>query len=348
MNHHKVQFVSLCMGLSLVLLSCSNPASSDSGENSATEVRIGSIMPMTGALAAYGEYAYNGQVKAVEELNASQTKFIFTLALEDGKSEGKEAITAYRKLRAAGVNVITSGSSVLSMPLLPMVREDSVLFFPSSSHPGITEQIGPLIFRNFITADQEVPVLLKAIEDNGGGRTALLWVNDDFGNGFQSATNAQIGRFPSIDLIVNESITKGESNYAVILGKLKQQKVENILLVGYGSSASAFVNKLREHRMSNKVYCSFSYLLTDADKSTIDKANVFCVTGVADSVDPKEFCDYSTIKLIGNAILNTGSTNAKVLGDYLGSKHSLNVDGMEVTIGKNHEVEQGLQLVELK
>jgi len=333
--------------LSVILFSACYK-SNTSNQTGAKTVKIGSILPLTGPVAAYGNYAKQGQLKAIDDLNKMQTEFKFELALEDGKSEGKEAITAYQKLRGEGVDIITAGSSGMCMPVLPLAIKDKVLYFPSASHPEINKEVSPYVFRHFVTAAQEAPLILAAIDKSNKSKTALITVNDEFGKGFATAVNEQKSQYKGVDLVMEEIAERTETDFTALVQKIKQAAPDNVIIVGYGRSAGSLVNKLSEQKINSNIYVSFSYLLTEANKVAQSNTGIQAVTMDAGNFDAKEAADYGTIYLIGKTIIDTKNASAESVAAQLAKMTSFNANGIEMNFQPNHDILPTAKLVTLQ
>jgi len=335
------------IALSVVLFSACN--NSNTPKQTETKVvMIGSILPLTGPIAGYGNFAKQGQQKAIEDLNKLQTDFKFELALEDGKSEGKEALTAYQKLRGEGVDIITAGSSAMCMPVLPLALKEKVLYFPSASHPDINKEVSPFVFRNFVTAAQEVPLILAAIDSSKKGKTVLITVNDDFGKGFASKIDEIKSQYKGVNFVMETTAEKKETDFTVLVQKIKQTKPDNVIIVSYGKSAGSLVNKLSEQKINCNIYVSFSYLLTEANKVALSNTGIKCVTMEAGNIDVKEASDYATIYLIGKTIIETKSTSIDSIASHLVKMTTFNANGIVMSFQPNHDILPTAKLITLK
>ena len=115
-------------------------------------IKIGFIAPLSGEAAVYGETEKNAVVMAVEEINANggvdgrEIEIIY----EDGKCNGKDAVTAGQKLiNIDKVKVILGGAcSGETLAVAPIAEQNKVILFSAfSSNPTITNA-GDYIFRN--------------------------------------------------------------------------------------------------------------------------------------------------------------------------------------------------------
>ncbi|MBX3291546.1 MAG: ABC transporter substrate-binding protein [Acidobacteria bacterium] len=347
MRHFTLTLIFTIAIVAVIAFSACSSKSIQDQQNSKV-IRIGSILPLTGPIAAYGNHARNGQLRAIQHLNDLQSEFKFELVLEDGKGEGKEAITAFQKLRSSGIDIITAGSSAMCMPILPLARQDDVLYFPSASHPDINKEVAPLVYRHFVTAEQEAPLILGRISESGRGKTALVTVNDEFGKGFANVFNGLRSEFSGVEVVLDLTAERTETDFTVLVQRIKQIAPDNVVIVSYGRSAGSFVNKMREQKVDSTIYVSFSYLLTEAEKTALSNREIIAVTLDVSELDVKEATDFGTIYLIGNAVINEGSSDIGRIARYLSEVKSFNAQGLEITIQSNHDILPKVKLIELK
>ena len=75
----------------------SDSDSAQSGDEVQT-FKLGSIGPLTGDAAIYGQAVVNGAQLAVDEINASDSKIKFEFKGEDDEADGEKSTNAYNKL----------------------------------------------------------------------------------------------------------------------------------------------------------------------------------------------------------------------------------------------------------
>ena len=79
----------------------SNSGSSSDSAQSGDKVqtfKLGSIGPLTGDAAIYGQAVVNGAQLAVDEINASDSKIKFEFKGEDDEADGEKSTNAYLSL----------------------------------------------------------------------------------------------------------------------------------------------------------------------------------------------------------------------------------------------------------
>ena len=106
-------------------------------KKSDNELVIGVSGPLTGGASLYGNAVKNGMQIAVDEINAAGGVNGFTLKLvcEDDEDTAEKAVSAYRTLKDAGMDVflgaVTSGCTTAILP--ETIADNMFLLTPSGS-----------------------------------------------------------------------------------------------------------------------------------------------------------------------------------------------------------------------
>ena len=121
----------------------SNSGSSSDSAQSGDEVqtfKLGSIGPLTGDAAIYGQAVVNGAQLAVDEINASDSKIKFEFKGEDDEADGEKSTNAYNQLMDWGMQVLvgptTTGASMAVADVCNSER--TFMITPSASAVDVT------------------------------------------------------------------------------------------------------------------------------------------------------------------------------------------------------------------
>src|SRR5438093_1605851 len=138
----------LVLVLALFLASIAAPAAAQSGD----PIRIGVIQPLSGPVAASGNYVRMGAEIARDWINARGGVLgrPVQLLIEDNKSDPKEAATAAEKLIVRDKVSVIMGAwgSSMTLAAMPKLEEYGVpMVVETSSAASITKRGNPWIFR---------------------------------------------------------------------------------------------------------------------------------------------------------------------------------------------------------
>lgn len=128
-------------------------------------IRIGAVLPLTGSLAPYGQWAQNGLELARDELNRTRgtSGQRIAILIEDSISSPKDAVSAFRKLITVDrvpvvIGFIGSSEALACAPIANATK--TVLFSSGAASPDLTGS-GDYVFRNRVSGTLEVNDLAR-------------------------------------------------------------------------------------------------------------------------------------------------------------------------------------------
>ena len=236
----------------------SDEENTTSNENTTIEnrvLKIGSIMPLTGAAAQYGNNCMNGIKLAVKEVNNSNSSLKFEMLFEDDQTIPKEAVTAFNKLTAINNVQVIIGPlpSSCAMAVAPIAENKQVvLFSPGASTPKLTNA-GNFIFRNWQSDAFEAKIMADYLLKEGRNRIAILAINNDFGlalkeyfaNHFQNEGG---------EIVASESFEQDATDFRTQLTKIKASKPDGIYLLSYPKETANIVNQAHQLELNTNIY----------------------------------------------------------------------------------------------
>ena len=174
-------------------------------------INIGVNQPLTGAVAASGNFVTNGAKIAADEINAKGgvggTKL--NLVIEDSKSNPTEAANAAEKLIVRDKVPVIMGawSSTYTLAVMPKLMEYKVpMLVETSSADKITQLGNPYVFRISPTSSMEAVSFARYVEPLKIQKADFLVVNNDWGRGASEAfgnmlksKGASVGRVELMD-----------------------------------------------------------------------------------------------------------------------------------------------------
>jgi len=151
-------------------------------------IKIGVIQPLSGAVAASGNYVRMGAEIARDWINARGgiNGRKVDLVIEDNKSDPKEAASAAEKLivRDKVPAIMGAWGSSMTLAAMPKLEEDGVpMVVETSSAASITRRGNPWIFRISPPSEMEALGLERYVDKLGVKRADFLAVNTDWGRG---------------------------------------------------------------------------------------------------------------------------------------------------------------------
>src|SRR6185295_852518 len=151
-------------------------------------IKIGVIEPLSGSVAASGNYVRMGAEIARDWINGKGgvNGRKIELVIEDNKSDPKEAASAAEKLivRDKVPAIMGAWGSSMTLAAMPKLEEYGVpMVVETSSAASITKRGNPWIFRISPPSDMEALGLEQYVDKLGAKKVDFLAVNTDWGRG---------------------------------------------------------------------------------------------------------------------------------------------------------------------
>jgi branched-chain amino acid transport system substrate-binding protein len=214
------------------------------------EIKIGTVLPLTGSAAVWGENSKMGLEIALEEVNAAggvKGKKI-NLIFEDSQSDSAKAVSALQKLISTDkVSVVIgdiASSSVLAMA--PIAEKAKVILLsPGASNPDISKA-GEYIFRNWQSDALEGEVDAKyAYEHLGWKNMATLYVSNAYGTGLKKVFEESFQKLGG-KILASESFEQGATDMRAQLNKIRNLKIDAIYMPGYPPEMAILLRQAKE------------------------------------------------------------------------------------------------------
>ena len=152
-----------------------------SGGDSAQTFKIGTIGPLSGPYAIYGQAVANGAQIAVDEINAAGGDFKFELSAQDDEGDGEKSVNAYNNLMDWGMQVLvgptTTGASVAVAA--KCYEERTFMLTPSASSVDVTAGKDNVFQVCFTDPNQGISSADYIAENMPDAKIAVLYRNDD-------------------------------------------------------------------------------------------------------------------------------------------------------------------------
>jgi len=257
------------------------------GALAAEGIKVGVLLPLTGAQAKFGEIEKRSFEMAAEELNAKggvNGKKIELLFEDDtGKPDvGRSGVE--KLISREQVSVITGGySSSVTAAAAPVAQQFKVPFvICTGSADDITEKGYDYIFRVNPAASeypQSVESFLKEVAKDVK-TVALLYENSSFGQSSSKSFEEDAKRL-GLKIVVKEGYQAGAIDFKPILTKVKAANPDMIYMVSYVMDASLLMRQSKELRINPKMFVGggAGFTLPEFAKSAGDASDgVFSAT----------------------------------------------------------------------
>ena len=200
----------------------------------ADTIKIGVNQPLTGAVAASGNYVANGARIAADEINArggllgQQVELI----IEDNKSNPTEAVAVAEKLIGSDEVPVMMGawSSTFTLAVMPKLMEYGVpMLVETSSSEKITTQGNPWVFRISPTSEMEAKAFADQVDKFNIKKADFLVVNNDWGRGAADQFGAMLKEH-GIEVGAVETMDPAAQDMSAQLSKIKASDADTLFV----------------------------------------------------------------------------------------------------------------------
>ena len=201
---------------------------------SSNVIKIGSIEPLTGGAAVYGQPVQNtielavAQINAAGGINGKQVQMIY----EDGKCDGTDGANAAQKLvNVDGVQAIIGGfCSGETIPAVPIAAAGKVVILsPGASSPALTG-ISPYFFRDYPSDAFQATVMGNIAYNQKGWRTvAVMEEQTDYGTALTNAFSKSFEGYGG--KVIVQAFPSATADLRSFLTTLKAQKPDALFIV---------------------------------------------------------------------------------------------------------------------
>ncbi|MFH1890984.1 MAG: penicillin-binding protein activator [Candidatus Kuenenbacteria bacterium] len=204
-------------------------------------IKIGAILPLTGKGTKYAEEARRGIEMALEEEKDLKLEIIY----EDSKSDAKEGISAYQRLRTMSLSTLITGDSSISLAVSPLANQDEVLQMGVFS--SVSEYTSPddFTFRVTVRSEVENKKIAGWAIDQGYKKFALLYTNNNWGMSHYNFIKSEIERLGG-EVIVEENFLESDNDFKTQLIKIKDKNPEAVFLLARSQNAGMILKQAKE------------------------------------------------------------------------------------------------------
>lgn len=214
-----------------------------------SEVKIGSILPLTGDAARWGETSRKAIELAAKEINSvgGVNGALVKVIYEDSQATPRLGVNAMTKLATVDKVPVVIGAvaSSVTLAIAPIAeKEHVVLISPSSSAPKISEA-GDYIFRNCASDIFEGEEMAEfTYSELGIRKLAILYINNDYGVGLRDVFEKTFQENGGT-IALSEGFDPGATDFRTQLTKIKGVSPEAIYMPGYPAEMGRILKQAR-------------------------------------------------------------------------------------------------------
>lgn len=327
-----------------------------------TPIKIGLILPLTGAGAEIGQIYREGAELAVEDLNAKgETGRRLELAVEDTGSDPKTAVTVMQKMiEVDGLKLFASLTSSGCMAIKDVAKNSNVILFCDGTHPNITEGNGH-VFRHSLITDDETAKFAEFIMEHGYRKVGILHANDDYGVVMARGLSAGLeGRGISLNSV--EFDLKG-NDFRTETAKASENS-DAIFIAGFGPAFNLALKTVKDSGYKGDVLTCQGFILSKAyEMGSLVDGVYYTDIIYKDTLpeytsrykekfgrEPSSFSpiSYGTIELLANAVKNAGSDDPVAVSKYLTSMGEFHASYENIKLNRKGDSQLPVEIKQFK
>lgn len=219
----------------------------------AKSLRVGSVLVLSGDYKSLGEQVRDGQTLAMDEINMDPNrKQKLEIVFLDSQGEKATALEKVKQLQRDNIKFIAEvfGSPSASHTM-PYIKQQGMLFISGvDTGASLTREGGEHFFR-IIPSDRLACQQLsaKAINMMGFKRAAVVYINDEWGNGLKTEFEPEYKRLGG-EIVASVETGKGQDLFQPVIASLKSHNPQVILLFIYPREAALLVKEARRQQMN--------------------------------------------------------------------------------------------------
>jgi len=235
----------------LVLLIPVGALFSTDPNNNVNPILIGHVSPLTGGDAYIGEDQLRGAQLAVSSINKSGGVLgrPLKLVIEDDQGSSGVAASVASRLCANSEIVAVVGhlNSHCSNSAAPKYNACSLaMLTPVTTSDKLTSEGRNNVFRVCIRNSDQAPVLAQFAVGRKLVRFGLIHDNRDYGRDLTLQFRAALKRYPSAQIVGEETISVAESNFRTALARIRRGRPDAIVLGAMAREAALLMTQARE------------------------------------------------------------------------------------------------------
>ena len=257
---HNYTTLAAILASGMILAACSDgdkKAAAASGD--ASVIKIASVGPLSGGLAAVAKDYRDGALLAVEEVNAAGgieiggKKHLVELVSEDDAGDPKQgAVVAQKIVDDKGISAVVghynSGIMIVTQPIF---AKASLIALTVTTNPDVTAKAikndagDTTIFRVVAPDTKQGPALAVYAQKQGYKKIAIIDDATAYGKGVADQVTKK-ARELGMDIVYHDSATNTTTDFKGILTKIKAEGADAIMWGGLDDTAAVLAKQTRE------------------------------------------------------------------------------------------------------
>jgi branched-chain amino acid transport system substrate-binding protein len=223
------------------------------------KIKVGAVLPFSGNSAFYGDEIKKG----MEMCNPGNLEYVY----EDSVGSPATGISAFNKITQIDkVDVTIVGMSTVVPAILPIAKDKKdfvIATMVTAADVGKTG--GDTVFRYYSDGYKAAQVISDSMVKYGAKNIGILYVQNDFGETYKKGAEDFLKNKDVV--IYPESFLATEVDFSTSLLKLKQNKVDAIMIVAYDKQTLQIITKIKDLKLEADVFSAWMWNDSDFEKN---------------------------------------------------------------------------------
>lgn len=232
--------VAVLAASALVLAGCSSE-DSPAEERDELTLKIGTVLPQTGALAFLGPPEEAGVGLAVEEINNADLGIKVEVSWGDsGDPDNKAYETTVPRLLGENVDALigAASSGVTKLFLDQAVGEGVITFSPANTSPDFTDWDDDGLYWRTAPSDLlQGEVLGNLIAEEGHSSLGIIYLNDAYGTGLEASLTENFEGTGG-EVVVSQSYNAGDTSFDAQVSAVLAESPDAIAVIAFDETAT--------------------------------------------------------------------------------------------------------------
>lgn len=207
-------------------------------------VRVGVILNLTGGLAQADEpklrvlqsaLAFLQETSSVDD-PIHRLKFL----VEDGRTDPKAGLDAFRKLYSQGIRIYITGTSFNAMSLFPLTEEAECLLFAVSGHPDFGKG-GHFAFRVYPRVQTGASLMRQILASQGDPPLFIFHTDEPFGKSYADELKKIY-----TNVAAEEPFQITQTDFKNSIAKLQASRASRAVIIGFGLGEKNLIKQMFE------------------------------------------------------------------------------------------------------
>lgn len=264
--------IRMCMVIFLMILvvGCNNRADN--------KVKIGVVIPMTGAGSTTASYWVNGFEMAITKLNSENKDYQYEVVYEDSKSDPATSLSCFKRLEMQGIKYILAIGGQFAMAIAPATKGKDIIYFTSADYNEAVLDATDCAFRVYPSANALGKVASDFLANELGiMKTAAISLNTVPCLQAFNAFSENLGKLGG-SVEFSDTYDIGAYDFKNTVSKMAEKDFGGIFITGFGISPAAFCAQMANNtKFDNVVLLGDVNLATKsfAENKKNDKVKIY-------------------------------------------------------------------------